>query len=304
MALVNSADSSQPYRPFPDFGGTAYTNYAGESSYNSLQAKLQKRMANGMNFLGTYTYSHSLDDSPTPLGSTGDGGYRNTNLLPIRYDYSNSAWDTRHRFTFNGYYDLPFGHGRKWLNRGGLANEVAGGWAVNLTFTAQTGNPFTVYPNISTASGGSSRAILIGDPFKAGGTPPASNPGITCATKTRTLDNWYNPCAFANPLPGTQITTPITDRATVLQYLGGIRNDVYGPGYERINASIFKDFSTWREEFLEFRADIFNVLNTPAYGQPNVTNINSNGGQITGPRFFQNDTPDARFIQVALKYQF
>jgi hypothetical protein len=304
MALVNSADSSQPYRPFPDFGGTAYTNYAGESSYNSLQAKLQKRMANGMNFLGTYTYSHSLDDSPTPLGSTGDGGYRNTNLLPIRYDYSNSAWDTRHRFTFNGYYDLPFGHGRKWLNRGGVANEVAGGWAVNLTFTAQTGNPFTVYPNISTASGGSSRAILIGDPFKAGGTPPASNPGITCATKTRTLDNWYNPCAFANPLPGTQITTPITDRATVLQYLGGIRNDVYGPGYERINASVFKDFSTWREEFLEFRADIFNVLNTPAYGQPNVTNINSNGGQITGPRFFQNDTPDARFIQVALKYQF
>jgi hypothetical protein len=86
-------------------------------------------MANGLNLLGTYTYSHSLDDSPPPLGSTGDGGYRNTNLLPIRYDYSNSAWDTRHRVTFNGYYDLPFGKGRPWLNRGGVANEVAEGWA-------------------------------------------------------------------------------------------------------------------------------------------------------------------------------
>lgn len=90
----------------------------------------------------------------------------------------------------------------------------------------------------------------------------------------------------------------------MLQYLGGIRNSVYGPGYERINMSLFKIFSTWHEQYLQFRADLFSVLNTPAYGQPSVTNINSNGGQITGPRFFQNDTPDARFIQLAMKYQF
>ncbi len=206
LALVNSADSSQPYRPFPDFGGTAYTNYAGESSYNSLQAKLQKRMSNGMNFLVTYTYAHSLDDAPTPLGSTGDGGYRNTNLLPIRYDYSNSPWDTQHRVTVNGYYDLPFGKGRKSLNRGGVANKVAGGRAINLTFIAQTGNPFTVYPNITTAVGGGARAIPIADPVQTGGTPPPSDPGITCATKTQTLENCYpSRCSFTDmPLTGSR----------------------------------------------------------------------------------------------------
>lgn len=321
-ALLYPSNSSQPWRPFPDFGGTAYTNYAGESSYNSLQAKLQKRMSHGMNFLATYTYAHSLDDGPTPLGSTGDAGYRNTNLLPLRYDYSNSPWDTRHRFTFNGYYDLPFGKGRTYLNRGGFLNEVAGQWAANLTFFAQTGNPFTVYPNITTASGGGSRAIPIANPFKAGGSPPPSNPSITCAPKTRNKVNWYNPCSFANPVPGDEIspapyngsnTTPmpgytypylVSDRADVLALLGGRRNNVYGPGYERINMSLFKDFPTWREEYLEFRADMFNVLNTPAYGEPSTTNINPNGGQITSPRTFQNDTPDARFFQFAMKYAF
>jgi hypothetical protein len=68
--------------------------------------------------------------------------------------------------------------------------------------------------------------------------------------------------------------------------------------------SIFKDFSTWREQQVEFRTDIFNVLNTPAYGQPSVTALNSNGGQITSPRSFQNYTPDARFFQFSLKYIF
>jgi len=307
-ALVNSADSSQPYRPFPDFGGTAYTNYAGESSFNSLQAKLQKRMSNGMNFLASYTWAHSLDDAPTPLGSTGDAGYRNTNLVPIRDDYSNSAWDTRQRFTFNGYYDLPFGKGRAHMNTNAMLNELVGDWSGNLTFFAQTGNPFTVGTNNTGPSGGSTRALVIANPFKAGGTPNATNPSVTCATKTRNLINWYNPCSFANPPSGTTITTPITSTAQALQYLGGVRNNVFGPGYERINMSLFKDFPTWREEYLEFRADIFNVLNTPAYGSPadggGVTNINSNGGEIGSPRTFQNFTPDARFFQFALKYAF
>jgi hypothetical protein len=185
-------------------------------------------------------------------------------------------------------------------------NEVAGEWSANLTFFAQTGNPFTVYPNNTGPSGGNTRAIIIASPFKAGGTPNSTNSTVTCAAKTRTKVNWYNPCSFANPVSGTTIPTGtlITDRATVLSYLGGVRNNVFGPGYERINMSMFKDFPTWHEEYLEFRGDIFNVLNTPAYGEPSVTNINSNGGQITSPRTFQNYTPDARFFQFALKYAF
>ena len=93
--------------PLPDFGGADFSAYDGVSNYNSMQAKLERRFANGLSFLATYTWVHSLDDAPTPLGSGGDGGYPNTNVQPIRGQYSNSPFDTRQRFTMNGNYQLP-----------------------------------------------------------------------------------------------------------------------------------------------------------------------------------------------------
>jgi hypothetical protein len=71
--------------------------------------------------------------------------------------------------------------------------------------------------------------------------------------------------------------------------------------------SLFKNFPTWREQYLQFRADGFNVLNHPTLANPNqsgTANNNSNGGNITGPKTFQNNTPDARFFQLSLKYAF
>jgi hypothetical protein len=199
--------------------------------------------------------------------------------------------------------------GKAHLNRRGVANEIAGGWAVNLTFVAQTGQPFTVHPDIPTAAGGTANAILIRDPFIPGGVPDPSNPGVTCAAHTRNKTNWYNPCAFANPLPGANIPisgpgSEVTSFSEALAYLGGRRLSVFGPGYERVNMSVFKNFDTFHGQYLQFRTDIFNVLNTPAYGNPSVTDDSSNGGQITSARFFQNFTPDARFFQFSLKYMF
>jgi hypothetical protein len=90
----------------------------------------------------------------------------------------------------------------------------------------------------------------------------------------------------------------------LVQYLGGVSDFIYGPGYNRINMSLFKDFTTWREQRLEFRADIFNLFNHPTWGTPSTTTDNSNGGEITGPMTSQNNTPDARFFQLPLKYFF
>lgn len=321
-ALLNPGNNAQFVQPFPQFGGDSFVAMSGVSTYNALQAKLQQRYHNGLSFLSTYTWSHTMDDAPGALGSTGDGGYRATNLVPIIDDFANSPWDTRNRFTFNGLYELPFGVGRAHLNQRGAIDYVAGGWSSSLTFAAQSGNPFTVYPDITTAAGGGSRAILIHNAFSGGGNADASNPGVTCPSSVRNRRNWYNPCAFANPLPGSLIspganngstTTPqpgytypeyVQSTSQVLAFLGGRRNQITGPGYEQINMSVFKDFTTFREQKAEFRTDIFNLFNTPAYGDPSVTSNNSNGGQITAPRFFQNNTPDARFFQFSLKYLF
>ena len=310
-ALVDPRANSQSVEPFPAFGSASVNLYAGISSYNSLQAKLEKRYASGLSFLTTYTWAHSMDDASQPLGGT---AYRGVNLIGLRNDYTNSQADVRNRVTFNGYYQLPFGAGRRFASSGSIMNAFVGGWASDLQFTAQTGFPFTVGTNLggSAPNGGTANAILVGDPFASGGAPNATNPGIACAQSTRNKAHWYNPCAFANPplafpnatVAGSAVSTARILGLAALPYLGGRANTIKGPGYERINASLFKRFPIVREDYLEVRADIFNVLNTPAYGNPSVATDATPGGQITAPQTFQNFTPDARFFQLSAKLAF
>lgn len=305
--------SPNPHQPFPDFGGLSFTAYDGVSNYNSLQAKLERRFSQGLSFLASYTYAHSLDDAPTPLGSTGDGGFRGTSIVPIGYDYANSPFDVRHRLTLNTNYQLPLGKGRKYLNQNRLADYLVGGWSTSLVYRVQTGEPFTVYPSdITSPTGASTRAIMIADPFKGGGSfdpavaavLQAAGESTACPTKTRTTQHWYNPCAFRNPKPDDLAAGSLVSGGAALAYLGGTRNQLHGAGYDRVDESLFKSFPTFREQNLEFRADVFNLLNTPAYGEPSNTGIGPNDGLITGTRFFQNYTPDSRFFQFALKYNF
>jgi hypothetical protein len=342
LALENTNNSVQNARPLPHFGGSSYTAYAGSSNYNSLQTKMEKRLANGTSFLATYTWSHALDDAPTPLGTTGDGGFRQSNLVPITLDYAPSGFDTRNRFTLTAFYQLPFGRGRKWANSNAFTDLAIGGWSANATWVAQSGNPFTIYPSgisepagfsIPSGNGSSNaggRAIKIKSPWATGGTFQSPNPGlvssVSCAQKTRNRANWYNPCSFINPwntndttyeldhyIPknaadasATGATMPVyvTTLSDVLGYLGGKRDEITGPGYERLNMSIFKDFHIYREHTAQFRADIFNVLNTPSLGEPSSVGINSQGGTISAPRSLQHLAPDSRFFQLALRYSF
>ena len=271
LALESPSNSTQEARPLPDFGGSQYSSYAGDSSYNALQTKIEKRLSNGYSLLATYTWSHVLDDAPTPLGTTGDNGYRQSNLIPIKMDWASTGFDTRHRVTLNAFYDLPFGQGRRFLNHNAILDAIVGGWSTDTTWAAQTGNPFTVTPTvISTAAGGSARAVKIGDPFKTGGTFASAaldqdvSFATSCATKTKTRDHWFNPCAFENPWnpsdykyepshyipvgpsdaashPGSQ-PVYVTSLASAIGFLGNSRAQVYGPGYERVNMSLFKNF--------------------------------------------------------------
>ena len=317
-----NGDKTNPFQPFPHFNGFSFTAYDGASNYNSLQAKLEQRLTHGLSFLTTYTYAKSLDNADTPLGSTGDQGTRSLNILGLAADYGPSGFDVKHRFTVNGNYVLPFGRGQRYANGGGLADYAIGGWSTSFVLRAQTGEPLVIGTNGITSPGGAAvNAIRVRDPFKGGGSPDPSNPGIaagdgglpgTCPTKVRTVQHWFNPCAFANPQAdnigyttskysdGTFIPNSVSGQAAYA-YVGSNRGQTRIPGYERVDFSLFKSFHTLREQSVQFRADIFNALNTPAYGNPNQ-GISSNGGLITSARFFQANTPDSRFFQFALKY--
>ncbi|HWB99601.1 MAG TPA: TonB-dependent receptor, partial [Bryobacteraceae bacterium] len=310
-ALIDPRLSSVTVEPFPSFGGAGTNRYVGISSYNAMQASLQKRLANGLSLQASYTWAHALDDASQPLGGS---GYRGVNLIGLRADYANSQADTRHRVTFNGYYQLPFGAGKRFLSHGRVLNAIVGGWTDDLQFTAQTGFPFTPSTNLGSAgpNGGSANAVVIRDPFAVGGTPDANNASITCASATHTKTHWYNPCSLTNPplafpnasVSGSPVSTTQITGVGALPYLGGTNNSIHGPGYERINTSLFKRLTIFHENYVELRADIFNVLNTPTYGNPSNVSDNSTGGLISGPQTFQNFTPDARFIQLSGKFVF
>jgi len=308
-AIYPAGTSTQQFQPFPDLGGIGTIHYGGVSTYNSLQAKAEKRVSHGLSFLATYTWAHAMDDTGSAGGLSTGIGNRQRALIPFIDELTNSVYDVRNRFTLNGNYVLPFGKGKAYLNHSTWADELVGGWSSSLTWVAQSGTPFTVYANNTGVAGAtdSRRANLVGSAFATGGAPDPSNTSLTaadCPTSVRNRTHWYNPCAFANPLPGNLIKGPITDVPTIIQYLGGKSNQIYGPGYYGVNMSLFKNFTTWREQYLQFRADGFNVLNHPTLANPSTTNNSANAGNITSPKTFQSNTPDARFFQLSLKYVF
>ena len=314
-AIAPSGTNTMSLQPFPDFGSFHNTTAEAMSDYNSLQVTLQRHFTNGLSYLTTYTWSHSLDDSREPLPSNGEGGDKNFNMFGLRVDYANSPFDVRQRFTFSGGYDLPFGAGRRYMQKTGVLNVLAGGWSSSMIFNTQTGEPFTVYDRgavdstgqvVGGIAGSGTFAIKVGDPWKGGGSAPAGNPGISCPAKVRTIANWYNPCAFANPpYPDSFGSTGYLTGPGALAFTGGRREQIPEPGYERINMSVFKNFTTVEHQYLQFRADVFNLFNTPAWGTPSDAGIGGvTSGQITGTRFIGNYMPDPRFLQLALKYNF
>jgi hypothetical protein len=207
---------------------------------------------------------------------------------------------------------------------GGVLDYLVGGWSTSLTWQAQTGNPFTVSPNGNTGypNGeggadftGSSNANRVADPFSTTQTLPKWNQNTTCATSTKNRTHSYNPCAFDNPTDASFVDqSPITDPygnpvatsiAGVIEFIGGKSNQLYGPGWDRVNMSLFKSFPILNERSIQFRADAFNLLNHPSWGTPtDDTSNDAGGGDILAPASFQKNTPDARFFQVSAKFVF
>ena len=298
--------------PFSHVNPTVQLN-DGEAAYHSLQTKLEKQLGKNLGFLATYTWSHQMTDAASEISQNdnfqGAGYTANYYIFGSRQGYANGPEDVRNRFTLNGNYILPVGRGQRFLNGGGIGTQALGGWQVSLTEQIQDGEPFTVGTSgINNVANLGQNAIRIGNPFAGGGSPdPSLNfpAGATCPTKVRTLSSWFNPCAFKNPLPSSAVTSVITTASQAAPFLGDHNNEIAGPGYNRTNMSVFKSFPIYRESQLQVRADIFNVLNSPAFVFTGG-NDGPNGGVISpgSYRFFQNNTPNSRFFQISAKYTY
>ena len=317
-AILPQGASQKPFLPFPDFGqGASYASTVGNSYYHGLQTTVEKRFGNGLNFLATYTWSKVLSDSQDLLNGFSGNGYRAPSVpgFGVHGDYSLANFDIRNVFHFSGSYELPFGKGKKYMGSpSGVANAVVGGWSVIWATVLQGGQPMKLDCPTSTTSGTNCTDMLV----------PGQNPtpGLHIAANGNPV--WLNPAAFTQPcvlgasgpiLPGPGSTEPANCvPQTGFGALGGLlRTTVPGPGFRRLDLSIFKDFQLSERFRLQFRTEMFNIFNHPNFNQPNfggngVVAI-SGSGNYTNSAFGQigstRDAPyDSRQIQLALKLYF
>jgi hypothetical protein len=127
--------------PYATGSGVGMMTDAGYSNYNSLQVDFRQSEWHGLQFDANYTYSHTLGVS-TPNDWT--GAYPAFSLRNLRYGYGPTLFDLRHVFHLTATGDLPFGRGKRWLNRGGALDKVIGGWNAGTILTYQSGFPFSV----------------------------------------------------------------------------------------------------------------------------------------------------------------
>jgi len=287
------------YSPYPDFqNGITYTSFAGDSYYNSLQVNFERRFSAGVTALANFTYSKCRTDAVDVLNGTALTGFRAAELpgFGIQGDYGLCDFDIPKVVHVSGNWDLPFGHGRHFLNNSSpVANAVLGEWSTNWILTLQDGQPFTVpCSGATTTSDFGCNALLV--------------PGQSVTAGPHDVNQWLNPAAFASPPVATAVGQ--TDYAP----LGGAPTQFYGPGFHRMDFSVFKTFPITERTRLEFRAEIFNLTNHPNFSPPGFSgngvvaapgSLNylspSTFGVITSTRDGQNDQ---REIQFALKFYF
>ncbi len=270
--LYGARDINQPapsnapryLRPNPYFEDVNLMESRQNSSYNSLQARLEQRVRAGFSLLASYTWAKSIDEGSSFFTSAGDPNFPQ-NSYNVHAERGRSNFDIRHRASVSYSYDLPV-HGR-----------LLGGWQTLGILTFQSGAPFTVallpdFDNSNTGRsnlgfGNNDRPNLLRNPVLANPTP----------------QRWFDTAAFAIPPRGN--------------FGNAGRNILSGPGYQSLNLSLIKNTSLAEHTSLQFRAEVFNLINRANFGLPDNFVGSPTFGQVLS-------ASNPRRIQLGLKLLF
>jgi hypothetical protein len=228
-------------RPIPTFGQYGYKNNLGTSNFHALQVSLQRHLTSGWLWGTQYMWSHGLADEGFGAGDTTNI----ENVSCLKCDYSSTDIDIRHSLSVNSVYELPFGHGKPFLNAGGAAGKVLGGWQLSGIASASSGRPIDIEVD--------RKASALPDGNKKAQRPDLV-PGMSIYAANQNINNWFNPAAFATPA----------------KYMWGDlgRNVGRGPGYYEIDTALEKRMALNERLALDFRVEAFNLFNHPIYGDP------------------------------------
>jgi hypothetical protein len=240
-----------------------YSSDGGWARFNGLSLRLEKRYADGLFFLGNYQLSKSTDNGSGEIEAN-DTAY----AWDLDADEGYARYDQRHRAAISFGYELPFGPGKPLLSAGGPAAYVLGGWQVQGIVRVGSGFPLSVTATNVCQCGSyvPQRVNLV-------------SPGNFGILDNPSPDRWFDSTAYSAPAAGTQGNAG--------------RNTIRGPGTEQVNFSISKRFPVSRAR-VEFRGEVFNLLNHNNFGNPDTNISNSTVGTITS-------ADDGRNLQLGLR---
>jgi hypothetical protein len=246
--------------------------YNANALYHSLQTRLEKRFSNGLSFMASYTWSKDIGDASWMPGESSPAGYQSwgvQNPLNLRAERSLVQQDLRHNFVGSWVYELPFGHGKllgsSW---GKIANGMFGGWSMNGITSIHTGFPMNL--------------TVVGDPMNTG---DSDRPNV--------VGDWH----LSNPSPQQWFNTAAFTKNNPYTFGNAGRYILTSPGLVNFDMGVFKTFKASERIAVQFRAEAFNILNTPPLGFANTSVGGGGFGTITtaGP---------PRNLQLALKVVF
>jgi hypothetical protein len=286
-SLANQAtvQRRQLLRPFPEYQNViAHQITEGKSRYNAAVIEVVKRMSNG--WAGRFSYTRSvLKDNQFAEGNFFSGGNTGTpyNLAYVQgspyfnpdLEYSYGILDVPHRFAFSPIFELPFGHGRKWVTNGGVTDMLLGGWTMAAVITLESGFPINItQSDNSNTFSGQQRPNLTG-------TDPNTSGDLSAR-----LSGWINPAAFS--------LAPANSIGNAPRTLGDLRT----PRRDNADLSLSKDVSLSGGMRAQVRVEVINLTNTPKVRGPVQSLSASNFGQITTQSGFM------RMTQIMFRLSF
>ncbi len=290
--------NKQANRPFPNINGTVIPTFSiATNNYNSVNFRAEKRYSHGLAVLVNYTIQKNLES-----GGAGPDAYTQNGGTSVAMDTYNIARersvapiDIPQVFSGSAAYELPFGPGKALLQRGGPVGKAIGGWQLNTIVTLRGGFPTDIRTNVLPPI---FNTFNVPDRV-TGQSLYVNNPGV---------DSFFNPGAFT--VPGT---TPSVTGAAVQNFGNSARRVARGPGSRDADLSVFKNTTITEHIMLQFRAEFFNLTNTPTFflpsaNSPTLTCIGPSGGacNANNPAFgkLSSGTATGRQIQFGLKLYF
>jgi Carboxypeptidase regulatory-like domain len=311
----NTGDTvAQALRPFPQYQSIntdCCLENLGQSTYNALLMKLERRFHNGLNVLASYTYSKTLTDADSALPAfvSFSGGGSVQNSFNLKNEKSLSYQDIPHTFVVSYIYELPVGKGKKFLNKGGAVDKVLGGWQIGGVQRYQSGQPlaFGCATGIPAYDGCIRNDLVSGQPllspthssfdvgqvFLHSGAGCTANPDGTFSAPT-TGPTYWNCAAFIDPNAADLVAARGYTFGDMPRIIGNVRSQ----RYFNEDFSIIKRLSLFESHSLVLKAELFNAFNRHVFQRPDT---GLQDGTL-GASFGTVNTP--RNVQFTLRYDF